>query len=88
VVETLGLDTERGLFTICTLCNRPVEPVAPEEIPPTVDDYLRQQHRSFWRCSSCGRIYWEGSHLVNARRWIAAALENTGGEGARDPGGK
>ncbi len=87
VVKTLGLDTEQGLFTICTRCNRPVEPADPEEVADMVSDYLRQQHRTFWRCSTCGRIYWEGSHLINAKRWIAAALESSSDERARDPGG-
>ncbi|MGQ9560592.1 MAG: Mut7-C RNAse domain-containing protein [Candidatus Oleimicrobiaceae bacterium] len=88
VVETLGLDTERGLFTICTRCNRPVEPADPEDVAHVVSDYLRRQQRCFWRCPSCGRVYWEGSHLVNARGWIAAALERSGDERTRNSRGK
>lgn len=75
VVETLGLDTEQGLFTICTLCNREVEPVDPNQVEHEVAEYMRQQQRSFWRCPACGRLYWEGSHIENARGWIAASLE-------------
>ncbi|MCR4439045.1 MAG: Mut7-C RNAse domain-containing protein [candidate division KSB1 bacterium] len=75
VVETLGLDTEQRLFTICTLCNREVEPVDPREVEHELAEYVRQQQRSFWRCPACGRLYWEGSHIVNAKGWIAASLE-------------
>lgn len=32
-----------------------------------------QQH--FRRCSACGRVYWEGSHVARMRKRIAALLE-------------
>ncbi|MDZ7294496.1 MAG: Mut7-C RNAse domain-containing protein [candidate division KSB1 bacterium] len=86
VVEAFDLDTEQGLFTLCTICNRRVEPVSLETVGDQVAGFVRHHQRSFWRCPQCGRIYWEGSHIVNARGWIASALEKSRGNRAGDPG--
>lgn len=83
VVEAFNLDTERGLFSICTICNCRVEPVTVDAVGERVAGYVRQHQRSFWRCPECGRVYWEGSHIINARGWIASALEKGHGNQAR-----
>jgi uncharacterized protein with PIN domain len=62
VIAALGLEPDPArLFTRCTLCNTPVEPAAEDDVdvPPGV----RGQHLAFFRCPSCGQVYWRGSHV-------------------------
>lgn len=59
----------------CTVCNGELEPLPPEEaeknpeVPKNVD--------LLWRCKSCGKLYWRGSHWRNISRQI---LKLTGSE--------
>jgi uncharacterized protein with PIN domain len=55
-----GIDLVRG-DSLCSLCGRELRPVGRDEIsevPPGV----RRHHRLFFRCTSCGQLYWRGSH--------------------------
>jgi len=42
----------------CPVCNGTLEQADPAEVP----ENLRKKHGEFWRCSHCGKIYWEGKH--------------------------
>lgn len=46
----------------CSLCNETLEPVAPEKVRDIVPDGVLSRHETFWRCPSCRRVYWQGSH--------------------------
>ena len=46
----------------CSLCNEILAPLPPEEIGGLVPEGVRSRHREFWRCPSCRRVYWQGSH--------------------------
>lgn len=58
LVERLELvpDPERFLSR-CLDCNTPIEPTdAEDEVPEGV------RERQHWRCPSCGKVYWLGTH--------------------------
>jgi len=46
----------------CSLCNVVIEAVSPEDVHGLVPEGVRSRHQEFWRCPSCGRVYWQGSH--------------------------
>jgi len=46
----------------CSLCNEVLVPVSPDAVRDLVPDEVRSRHQSFWRCPSCRRVYWQGSH--------------------------
>lgn len=75
VVEELGLDTDSGSFSRCTLCNEPLEPVEKASVRELVPPYVYSTQSRFARCPSCRRVYWEATHVRQARRWIREALE-------------
>ncbi len=52
----------------CSHCNRPLTPVSHEAAGGRVPDYIHQQHRQFFECPQCGRLFWEGSHLRAIRQ--------------------
>jgi uncharacterized protein with PIN domain len=74
VVTRYRLDTTGRLFTRCTLCNTPLQILDDEEAARFAAPSLRERHERIARCPSCGRLYWEGSHVDRMRRRLAAAL--------------
>jgi hypothetical protein len=64
VVHFLGLkpDPEK-FFSRCTVCNGRLDPVEPRDVVERVPDHIWARHNSFSECKSCGKVYWEGSHV-------------------------
>ena len=62
VFDELGLDVSLDLVeTRCPLCNGLLNRVGREEVsdlPPGIVE----RYEVFYKCESCGHIYWEGSH--------------------------
>ncbi|MGI0148716.1 MAG: Mut7-C RNAse domain-containing protein, partial [Thermoplasmata archaeon] len=46
----------------CSLCNELLVPASLDEVKHLVPDGVRSRHQAFWRCPSCHRVYWQGSH--------------------------
>ncbi len=58
----------------CLLCNAALVPVSGREVGATLLPGTRQHYDSFRRCNGCGKVYWEGSHVVHMRSRIANLL--------------
>ncbi|MBI4540942.1 MAG: Mut7-C RNAse domain-containing protein [Gemmatimonadetes bacterium] len=74
VVRHFGLDWSGRLFMRCLVCNTPLEEMAPEQARIQVPPRIAEGRKSFARCPSCGRIYWEGSHTARMRRRLERTL--------------
>lgn len=61
VASVLQLRLEDPLSR-CSLCNEVLIPVSLDEVRGLVPEGVRSRHQEFWRCPSCNRIYWQGSH--------------------------
>jgi len=46
----------------CSLCNEVLVPIPAEHVKGLVLEAVRSRHQEFWRCPSCKRVYWQGSH--------------------------
>ena len=46
----------------CPMCNGLLEEASKTDILDEVPATVLETQREFWRCSSCGKIYWQGSH--------------------------
>lgn len=46
----------------CSLCNELLVPVSGDGLGDLVPEGVRSRHQEFWRCSTCRRVYWQGSH--------------------------
>ena len=46
----------------CSVCNAVLIPARKEDVSDQVPEGVRARHDTFWRCPSCGRVYWQGSH--------------------------
>lgn len=59
----LGLKADEArLFSRCTYCNQDLVSVPREEALPLVPPLVRSLDTPFWRCPTCRRLYWNGTH--------------------------
>lgn len=61
-------------FTRCLKCNTPIESVAADEARAHVPPRVALAFDRFWRCPSCRRYYWQGSHWERMKRVISAVV--------------
>ncbi|WP_455235076.1 Mut7-C RNAse domain-containing protein [Thiogranum longum] len=71
------LDLYRALkpFTRCSRCNATLENVEKAHIQHRLEPKTRLFYHEFLRCTDCGKIYWQGSHLSRAQRLVATLME-------------
>ncbi len=46
----------------CSLCNTPIVAASPDAVRDLVPEGVLNRHKEFWRCPTCGKVYWQGSH--------------------------
>lgn len=59
----------------CLHCNGLLEPVAKEIIVDKLPIKTRQTYNEFRQCSSCGQIFWKGTHYQRMQQFIANVLQ-------------
>lgn len=64
VVQEFHLTFEER-FTRCAVCNGPLAHVDKESVKDEVPPRSLQMTDEFFRCSSCGKVYWKGTHWKN-----------------------
>jgi uncharacterized protein with PIN domain len=72
VVDAFHIDAAGALFERCVECNGVVEPVDRERVSGKVPEFVFATQRSFRRCSTCGHLYWEGTHVERVHRELEA----------------
>jgi nucleoside-triphosphatase len=77
VVRDLGLSAGPCSFTRCTECNEPLVRMDKEEVRDLVAPYVYRTQDAFAHCPSCGRIYWEATHVEQARQWLRDVLDGS-----------
>lgn len=61
LIQDLKLDSG-GEFARCVECNRPLIPVAREQVEHRVPPHVFQHQLKFMECPECTRVYWRGTH--------------------------
>jgi len=61
-------------FRRCIRCNGLTTPVAKAEVLDQLQPRTRRYYDEFWRCQTCGQIYWRGSHVQRMQALIDRAL--------------
>ncbi|HVO65032.1 MAG TPA: Mut7-C RNAse domain-containing protein [Syntrophales bacterium] len=77
VIDKLNLfpDSER-LFSICLRCNELLIRVNKEEVSGLVPDHIYASHTEFHMCPYCRGIFWPGTHMDNARRYLRMHIQH------------
>ena len=80
VAEQFGLDTAAWLFSKCIRCNVLLSTVTDKEtIKEAVHPNVYARFDTFYKCPSCGTVFWKGSHVKNTCRKLG--LDGASGEG-------
>jgi len=71
VLKSLPTASTSSCFFRCAECNGELASVGKEFVAEDVPEYVFLNFDSFFKCSNCGKVYWEGSH----KRSISARLQ-------------
>lgn len=74
VARRYNLRASAQPFRRCIRCNGLTTPVAKAEILDQLLPKTRRYYDEFWRCQTCGQIYWRGSHVQRMQALIDRAL--------------
>ena len=58
-------------FSRCLDCNGLLQSIEPTDAQGIVPPYIYQAKKIFSRCSSCGKIFWEGTHRKRMEEEVA-----------------
>ena len=72
VIQEFQLADQVRPFGRCTQCNGLVEPVAKEQILDLIPPRTRRWLDTYTRCTRCGHIYWEGTHVTALLKRLTA----------------
>jgi uncharacterized protein with PIN domain len=67
-IRTIDVGTESR----CSMCNGQLFLVDPRDLVAKIPEKVIANHREFFRCESCGKLYWEGSHMKRIRAFANA----------------
>ena len=70
-----------GIGSRCSKCNGLLEGSTPDKVKSGIPGKVKECHSEFYQCTSCGKVYWEGSHLRRIRA-LARAVDSRLGGGA------
>lgn len=74
LVQGLALCPYVRPFSRCLRCNGRVREVAKEEVEGELPEMTPYFFGQFWRCESCGRLYWKGAHYPRMRALVRSVL--------------
>lgn len=74
VLGRYGFAKSARPFSRCLACNGLLESCRKESVEESLPPKTRRFYDTFLRCSSCGKIYWEGAHMRRLRSFVAEAL--------------
>lgn len=79
VIRRFDLRNQIIPFGRCTRCNGTVEAVNKKAIEHLLEPKTRQYFDAFWQCTSCGQVYWEGSHVKHMLKLTDEVLNSEPG---------
>jgi hypothetical protein len=70
VIERLQLRNLFKPFSRCSQCNDKLKRINKELLINRIPQDTLRYYKTFWECSGCGQIYWEGSHFEKINDWL------------------
>lgn len=75
VMQCLKVKPEpSGIFTRCAICNLELQETSKARIKRKVPEYVYKTQKEFAICPQCKRVYWQGTHWGNARKYLKNAV--------------
>lgn len=70
VITRLQLQNNFQPFTRCSNCNGKLELIAGEKLDGKLSADTLTYYDEFWECTTCRKIYWQGSHFHHILNWL------------------
>lgn len=70
VLKRFELFTEIRTLSRCSRCNGLLDDVDKAEVSHLLLPGTRKNYHYFKRCRECGKIYWQGAHAKDFRKWL------------------
>jgi uncharacterized protein with PIN domain/sulfur carrier protein ThiS len=70
IILRLQLENHIQPFSRCTMCNGIIHTIDKASIENQLQPLTKKHFSLFYKCESCGRIYWEGSHFDKMKQFI------------------
>lgn len=67
---------ELSLSPRCPRCNGMLEAVKKESILEDIPEHIMLTINSFFKCTGCGKVYWEGSHKKSIHEKVEEILKD------------
>lgn len=78
VIARFDLCTQARPFTRCTLCNGVIEVTDTEQARREAPERVYQRYDEFYRCQSCEKLYWKGTHYEQLKAFVDGILSGKG----------
>jgi uncharacterized protein len=66
-------------FSRCLACNGKIRRAAKTSVEKNLPPKVRLFYKEFFRCQSCGKVYWKGSHFESLRKLLTVTRHMTQG---------
>jgi uncharacterized protein len=70
VIKRYNLFNRLQPFHRCLICNGKLKMISKKKIVDQLPAKVREYFNEFFQCSSCGKLYWKGSHYSSMKRKI------------------
>ncbi len=60
----------KEMFSRCVICNVELKQIAKARVRTKVPAYVYQTQKDFMVCPRCKKVYWQGTHWGNARKYL------------------
>lgn len=70
VLDRFDLAGAIAPFARCLCCNAQLQPARKQDILDRLPPMTQMAYDEFRLCSTCGRVYWKGSHYRRMLQWI------------------
>lgn len=69
ILEKTGISSIDGIGpeSRCSMCNGLLASVNAKDVEAQLPEKIALSHKEFFKCVSCGKVYWEGSHVKRLR---------------------
>ncbi len=68
VIDALGLAPGPDILTRCSVCNALLARISRQMVRDCVPEHVYRMKNDFMLCKICGRIYWQGTHMMQKGR--------------------
>ncbi len=77
VIRRFDLVDSLQPFRYCMQCNGEIQKVDKRDIEDQLLPKTRQYYDTFYQCSQCGKIYWEGPHFTGLTRRVESFVNGS-----------